>query len=199
MAAKTRKDESTLLEVLDAHLPPLLETWQRQRLLLAQATRQEFLRINSPLAPGVAVEPKPIVGRCIKARRNMPHAMEPVVAYWPDDNLIVTRTPFLICPLRGSAHMQLGDYLLHLPEGHLCLLGPEVPRPYNPEPHLLEGGGHCDLLWIKGGEHDIEVWVCHSEGERHWIGFETARVAVQAREALAVFSCLLYTSPSPRD
>jgi AraC-like DNA-binding protein len=46
------------------------------------------------------------------------------------------------------------------------------------------------LLWVKCSEAGLETWICHSEGERHWIGDVTARVVIPSLGARHFFAML---------
>jgi AraC-like DNA-binding protein len=76
----------------------------------------------------------------------------------------------------------------------LCLIPPEVPRTDGSETHVAverNAEDKCDLLWMEGREHGLETWVCHSHGERHWIGQASGRRAIPNSHAMLHFTALL--------
>jgi AraC-like DNA-binding protein len=169
------------------------------RFLVAQPTQVDFLQKNEPLPNEVRVLARPHQGVSVRVRGNRQRdVFDRVIANWPDDRLTATRAPMLICTVAGQSDVRMGDYILRLPEGTFCLLPPETPRTDGSESHILEdrGKARSDLLWLRGDEHALETWVCHSLGKEHRIGDVTRRVAIHSREAMMYFSTLLRESQS---
>jgi AraC-like DNA-binding protein len=166
------------LQVLEKRFPLLLRVWETKSVLIAQPTRRGFLEKNRPLPQDVRLTARPLQGRCIRQQRNAARALEPIIAQWPEDHLLATRTPILLCAL----------------EGQVCLLPSALPRCDGSEPHLWgerrQENARCELLWIKGGDNVLEAWICHSQGERHWIGRETGRIVIPHHEARLYFATL---------
>jgi AraC-like DNA-binding protein len=143
----------------------------------------------------VSLSPRTIIGPRIVTRGVRPRDNVSLTsALWPEDAMLETRVPILLCVLRGRLDLRLGDYLLHCPEGYFCLVPGGVPRADGSRSHLEgdnSGKGECDLLWLRPCEGGLECWVCYSRGDRHWSRPFSETAFIANREAIAYFHTLV--------
>lgn len=173
--ASNVKISETLLQILESKVLPWASQVETARLLVAQKTKDEFVSRNAPLPGGVNCSPaafkgqsKAIHGKRLYGKRSTDAAV------WPEDHLLTSRLPIIICPFEGCVDFRVGDYFIHAGPGHFILLPPDVPRDDGSSPHLLptrrnsKSTERCSLFWLRPSEQGLECWVCHSQGERHW-------------------------------
>lgn len=161
-------------KLLASRLEALLPTWEDQPILVAFPTRQEFLENNEPLPAGVICTARTLKGKRLKTRRvHRNVAAQPLLARWPEDNLVATRHSILVCAMTGSADLDIGNYTVHLREGQLCLIPGGVPRTDGSRSHITlpcNRSDECMVWWLKAGEYGLESWTCFSHGCDHAIG-----------------------------
>lgn len=188
---------SSLLQVLENKVLPWAQQGESTRLLIAPATRREFILHNDPLPIGVTSSSFALRGRRKAVHGSRPHDNRSTTsAVWPEDKLVAPRLPIIICPFEGQMDFRVGDYFIHSNSGHFILLPPDVPRDDGTSPHLLlprRSKGReerCSLFWLRSSEQGLECWMCHSEGERHWGGTFESHLYVLHREAHSYFLTL---------
>jgi AraC-like DNA-binding protein len=125
------------------------------------------------LPPEVHVSHKKLVSRQTGAHgpRLYGNASAPTVQ-WRKDDQEATRVPILVCVINGHADFQIGNYVLHCPEGTFIFIPPGIPHPGGVRSHLEaenRENGSCDLLWITPHGRRIQCWMCSSRGEEHKI------------------------------
>lgn len=167
--AKNRP-HSPIAELLHHRVIPWVTRDGISRVIIAHRHMQEI-----DLPPGVQVTHKKHKGPRIIARGAQHQEAPSVVsAYWPDDDQIEIRIPQLLCVVEGHADIHLSDYILHCPPGYFVYIPPGVPKPSGSDkPHLPEDAGpndSCDILWFSLHRRWVQMWICHSAGQRHESG-----------------------------
>jgi AraC-like DNA-binding protein len=136
------------------------------RLVVAR-TKKEDLSLPS----SVTVSTKPLRGRRTNVKGRRTHGnVSLITARWQEDRQEVTRAPAISFVISGQADMQIGSYVLHIPQSYAFLVPPGVPHPDGTKPHL-EGerlkDGHCDILTFALRGNKVQCWICHSRGAAH--------------------------------
>lgn len=177
-----------LSPILEQQILPWAEQLELRGLLLAQPTLSAFLQCNQPLPPLIQYARRKIRGHRVASRgRPAKNHITGVTATWPEDHLITSRVPILICALHGQVDYRLSDYTLSLPPGQFCLVPPAAPRTDGSQSHV-EGQrpatDKCDLLWLRPDQNGLDVWICHSHGAKHWGGQIGERIYIVDPDAL---------------
>ena len=136
-------------------------------LAVARAKENE---LNVP--PAVKVTRKPLQGARIGVKgKRMYGNVSLITARWKEDHQEVTRAPALSFVVSGQADMQMGNYILHIPEGFGLFIPAGIPHPDGHRPHL-EGArrkdGSCDILTMAVRGDKIHCWMCYSRGPKHF-------------------------------
>ncbi len=118
---------------------------------------------SSPLR-GRRVAVKPHAGR-----ENVPVSSQ-VVAQWPDDAAQASRTAMMLCVIKGTADLRVGDHILTCGTGTFLFIPPNVPLDDGSRSHLqgrdITARG-CSIMWISPAGAGIACWRCNSQGEKH--------------------------------
>ena len=159
---------SYLLDTISHKVIPWGEHGGMQHVVVARQSWRDLV-----LPPGVTISHKKLtrLRRSAHGPRLAGDASAPV-AQWDDDDQEVTRISLLLCVVSGRADFQVGDYVLHCPEGTFIFIPPGVSHPRGERSHL-EGEnrehGSCDLLWFSHQGRRVQCWFCHSRGDSHHI------------------------------
>lgn len=139
-----------------------------QRVVVARKSWREVV-----LPPEVRLSHKRLVSRRTGAHGprlfgNASGAM----SRWEQDDQETTRASIMVLVVAGQADFQIGNYVLHCPEGTFIFIPPGVPHPVGRRSHL-EGEnrecGSCDLLWFGPQGRRVQCWLCYSRGHEHSI------------------------------
>lgn len=159
---------SPLLDMLSRKAIPWAEQGGMQRVVIARRSYSELV-----LPADVHVSQKKLVSSRKGVRGTRMYGNISVAkAQWTEDDQEEVRVSSLICVLAGQADFQIGDYILHCPEGTFIFVPPGLPHPRGGRSHL-EGAnrsaGSCDLLWFSPRGRRVQVWTCYSRGSKHTI------------------------------
>jgi AraC-like DNA-binding protein len=160
------EDLQPVAALLSGKVLPHFEERGCDRLVVAHIKEKEL-----DLPPAVKVSRKLLRGSRIgvKGKRDYGN-VSLITARWKEDQQEVTRAPALSFVLAGQADMQIGNYVLHIPEGYAFLIPPGVPHPDGNRPHL-EGArvkdGSCDILTVALRGEKVQLWMCYSRGSKH--------------------------------
>jgi AraC-like DNA-binding protein len=157
-----------LVDIVSRKAVPWAEKNGMQRLVIARASSAELV-----LPDGVHISPKKLVsGRKSVRGQRIYGGSSITTARWTLDDQETVRVCSLVCVVAGQADYQIGDYILHCPEGTFIFVPPGLPHPKGARSHL-EGGnraaGSCDLLWFSPRGRRIQCWMCYSRGAKHKI------------------------------
>lgn len=159
---------SPLVDLLCRKAIPWAEQGGMQRVVIARRSHKELV-----LPAEVHVSQKKLVGSRKSVRGVRMYGNTSVAkAQWEEDDQEEVRVSSLICVLAGQADFQVGDYILHCPEGTFIFVPPGLPHPRGERSHL-EGEnrltGSCDLLWFAPRGRRVQCWTCYSRGAKHII------------------------------
>lgn len=149
-------------EIIENELLPKLQRDVPDSLIVAQARYAQMKQ-----QPGVRLSPNPLKGpRRVLRGYNYGR----VRAYWKQDRLLESYTPFLLCVYRGEADLRCGDYILHVPQGKFVFVPAGVPR-FDGSASLLDLGDNPhrysdSILFLPRG-NNIEIWLNHDRGNQH--------------------------------
>lgn len=153
------------------HLHLWLEHGARAHCMVTTPTREEFHR--QPLPPHLRTSVKMRTGPRVavrSARDGRVHRQ--AVARWPQDGLVESSLPTLMCVVSGAADLHFADYVVHCQTGDILYRPPGLASIGGALPHF-EGehkGRSCDLLWIFPGRlngQGLESYICHSREYTH--------------------------------
>lgn len=158
-----------------------------KRVVVAQpAMREAHLPAWMRLSPrALRSSRKPVKGSRPYGNRAL------VSAVWPQDGLLATPTPLVVCVLSGRVDFPVSDCVLHCEAGHFILCPPETPRA---GVHVQEGcDSHerCDLLWLLRVGPGILCWICHTQGSRHLPGRPEEHCFIQSHAAVCLLEALV--------
>lgn len=155
-----------LLDVIGRKAIPWVEQDGMQRIVIARKSHRDLV-----LPSEVLLSHKKLVSRRTGTHGPRPYgnASAPL-AQWDEDDQEAKRSALLVFVVSGRADFQIGNYVLHCPEGTFIFIPPGVPHPHGGRSHL-EGdnraAGHCDLMWFSPQGRRIQCWMCKSHGEGH--------------------------------
>lgn len=123
------------------------------------------------LPHGVQLEQRKLSGKRMVTRGKRIYGNTRVFsAEYPEDGLIETENPKLVCVISGQTDYQLGEYLLNCSAGYFILVPPLIPHPDGKHSHL-EGirkeNGFCEILQVIPYRRGIQCMVCQSRGPHH--------------------------------
>jgi AraC-like DNA-binding protein len=151
-----------LLEVLAQRFLPVVLEDGNFPLVVARSKFEELC-----LPQGVTALPLTLSGPRVPLRNDR---YQQVYARWPADGLQEIRVPGLVLVGSGNADLRFGDYMLHCPPGTVIFIPAGIPHPDGRLSHL-EGparkDGHCELVWLRLIGGGLNLWMCHSRGEKH--------------------------------
>lgn len=185
-----------ILHLLQSRVIPWTAGNARSRLVVARPVMKAGI-----LPPGVTLSPRPIKGRRVLIKDQRNHANQRLlIAEWPQANLHQIASPKLSCIVEGSADYVLGKYCVHCAEGNFILIPPRAPHhrtgSYIAEPQLPHRS--CTLLQAYTYSHDVLLWVCRSQGNRH---FDEKRdnYLIPNGEAAQIFHLLIEEANTGRE
>jgi AraC-like DNA-binding protein len=165
-ASPTSPSSTLLLETIGRKAIPWVEQDGMQRIVVARKAWRELV-----LPPNVSVSHKKLVSSRtgVHGPRLYGNASGPT-AQWDEDDQETKRFSLLVCVVGGQADFQIGNYILHCPEGTFLFIPPGVPHPGGGRSHLDAENretGRCDLLWLSPQGSHLQCWMCSSHGEQH--------------------------------
>lgn len=168
-------------KVIPAQNDPILEAlrnvgiWlsrdDKVKLMVAAQTLEEFRQQELP--PHVQTSVKKRTGQRTIVRGPRDSRIGFLIrAKWLEDNLIENALPSMACVIRGSADLQIGDYVVHCQTGDFIFYPPATPAADGTLPHFIKDHENrvCDLLWIFPGRlngQGLQCSICHSRGDKH--------------------------------
>lgn len=155
-----------LLDALSRKAIPWTEQAGTARVVVARKSWREVV-----LPPDVRISHKKLVSRPTGTHGpRLAGSASATVTKWAKDDQEIRRVPMLACVTAGHTDFQVGNYVLHCPEGTFIFLPAGVPHPTGKRSHL-EGenraNGSCDLLWFSQQGRHVQTWICRSRGESH--------------------------------
>jgi AraC-like DNA-binding protein len=159
------KNSISLLDIFDRKVLPWAQQEDAGRLVVPHPNYTEWLPEE------VVVSEKKLRGvrKPVKGRR--PYGNSAVTsALWPDDCMVETKMPKLVCVLHGTTDFQMGDALFQCGEGSFILVPSGTPHPDGTCTHLAGDDlqeRYCDLLWLQPWGRGLQCKICQSEGARH--------------------------------
>lgn len=187
MPKASASSPSLLLDVIGRKFIPWVEQGGMQRIVIARKSYRDVI-----LPPEVRLSHKKLVSRPTGTHGPRPYgsASAPLVQ-WDGDDQEAKRFSILVCVMSGQADYQIGDYVLHCPEGTFIFIPPGVPHPQGVRSHL-EGenrvSGHCDLMWFSPQGRRIQCWVCSSHGEEHIFSSRHGNIFLMSDQLFSVIS-----------
>lgn len=186
-------------EIIPILAEKILPWWERHglnRLIVSANTIEEFREQGLP--PAIEVSVKQRQGRKILVRGPRYYDNTSFkIALWPEDHQETLRYPALACVLRGQADFHIADYVVHCPQGHFIVFDANVPQPTGDVPHFVDGDfsrRYCEVLWLlapPGTSNRISAWICHSEGDKHWLQGLFDYCWIDRSEVLVFFNTFL--------
>lgn len=166
MASPQTPSLTVLLDLIGRRVIPWVEQFGMQRIVIARKSYRDLT-----LPPEVRLSHKKLESRRTGAQgpRLYGNASAPS-AQWDKDDQEAKRSALLVCVLAGQADFQIGNYVLHCPEGTFIFIPPGVPHPSGHRSHLEGDSRHtgtCELLWFSPQRRRVQCWMCSSRGELH--------------------------------